>query len=162
VLNHNPIINPVNNYEYNRYINFGQNITNNKNNIMNQIPQNIISTPIHSNNGFNLPNPSQQSSLFNTNSNYSQYKPINNGGIVENNSLPSLNDNFHNHTNPYNFNSNIESGNYNYQYNTGNSINNPVYTSTINQPQINSNNNLNVRTPFSGDRLRMAATNIIG
>ena len=165
MLNHNPIINPVNNYGYNRYINFGQNTINNTNTIMNQIPQNNISTPNDLNIGFNFLNPSQQNSLLNHNSNYSQYQPINNGGIVENNSLPSPNNNFHNQANPYNH---IDSGNYNYQYNIGNAVNNPVYTTTstnnntINQPQINNNNNFNGRTPFSGDRLRMAATNIIG
>ncbi len=159
VLQHNPIVNPVNNYGYNRYINFGQNTTNNFNN---QIPQQIINTPNNLHNGYNVTNSYQPNSLINPNTNFSKFQPMNNGGFLDNNPIPSPNNNSNIPSNPYNVvNNNIDSANYNYQYNTGNLNNNPI-SSINNQPSINNNNNFNTRTPFTGDRLRMAATNIIG
>ena len=166
-LSHNPITNPINNVNYNKYLNFNQTYStpyqpqniNNNNNTMNNNNTNI------------LPNQNNYNYSYNIN----QQEPL-----IQN--QPPLNNNNNNNTYPssitplpqdmqYNTNNDYNRGNIN---NTNNYINysnpypsqyNPqvlqpsIQPTTTSQPQINPYQQRNI-TP-SGTTLRQAASNFL-
>ena len=156
-MQHNPIIHPVNNFGYNKYINFINNQNSNSFN-PNQNFSNAKTTPqgINNLNIFQNNHSNSMNEQANSINNYDYQNNINlpNNRFIENNQpLPAGNNHNFNH-NIYNQDNAI----YNPPQNIGR-VNNPSESIFLNQELTN---NFKGRTPITGDRFRMAATNIIG